>query len=140
MKTATRPRVTDDLVMDAASRLTDRDHDILRMVHQHRVLTTEHICDLFFDNETTARHRLTKLYQLRLVDRFQPMTPRHGSEPLHYVLGHVGAMVVAAEDGRELAKVRWREDKAIFIGRSSPSARRAARPVLEKLWPMPQSR
>ena len=113
-----RPRVGDGLVMTVAHRLTQRDRSILTMLYRHRVFTTDQLAETYFDNMNTARHRLTTLYKLRLVDRFQPLDHRYASLPYRYVLGELGAMVVAAERGEDPDKSRWRADKALAIGKS----------------------
>jgi hypothetical protein len=113
-----RPRVGDGLVMAVAHRLTDRDRSILTMLYRHRVFTTDQLTEMYFDNLNTAQHRLTTLYKLRLLDRFQPLDHRYASLPYHYVLDEFGAMVVAAERGEDPDKSRWRADKALAIGKS----------------------
>ena len=118
MKAASRPKVGDGLVMEVAHRLTDRDRSILTMLYRHRVFTTDQLAEMYFDNLNTAQHRLTTLYKLRLVDRFQPLDHRFASLPHHYVLDALGAMVVAAERGEDPDKSTWRADKALAIGRS----------------------
>jgi len=82
-----RPRAADGLVMTVAHRLTERDRIILTMLYRHRVFTTDQLAEMYFDNLNTAQHRLTTLYKLRLVDRFQPLDHRYASLPDHYVLG-----------------------------------------------------
>lgn len=59
----------------------------------------------------------TTLHQLRLVDRFQPLRAP-GSAPHHYVLGQLGAMVVAADRSVDAKKLGWRQDKALALARS----------------------
>jgi len=113
-----RPRAADGLVMAVAHRLTERDRSILTMLYRHRVFTTDQLAEMYFDNLNTAQHRLTTLYKLRLVDRFQPLDHRYASLPYHYVLGELGAMVVAAERGEDPDTSRWRADKALAIGKS----------------------
>ncbi|MGA2036513.1 MAG: replication-relaxation family protein [Acidimicrobiales bacterium] len=113
-----RPRAGDGLVMEVAHRLTERDRSILTMLSRHRVFTTDQLAEMYFDNINTAQHRLTTLYKLRLLDRFQPLDHRYASLPYHYVLDQLGAMVVAAERGEDLDKSRWRADKALAIGKS----------------------
>ena len=113
-----RPRVGDGLVMTVAHRLTQRDRSILTMLYRHRVFTTDQLAETYFDNMNTARHRLTTLYKLRLVDRFQPLDHRYASLPYHYVLDELGATVVAAERGEDPDTSRWRADKALTIGKS----------------------
>jgi hypothetical protein len=104
--------------MDVAHRLTERDRSMLTMLYRHRVFTTDQLAEMYFDNTNTAQHRLTTLYRLRLVDRFQPLDHRYASLPYHYVLDELGAMVVAAERGEDPDKSRWRADKALAIGKS----------------------
>lgn len=96
-----RPRAADGLVTAVAHRLTQRDRSILTMLSHHRVFTTDQLAEMYFDNLTTAQHRLTTLYKLRLLDRFQPLDHRNASLPYHYVLDQLGAMVVAAERGQD---------------------------------------
>ncbi|MDA8287840.1 MAG: replication-relaxation family protein [Actinomycetota bacterium] len=113
-----RPRAADGLVMAVAHRLTERDRSILTMLYRHRVFATDQLAEMYFDNLNTAQHRLTTLYKLRLVDRFQPLDHRYASLPYHYVLDQLGAMVVAAERGEDPDTSRWRADKALAIGKS----------------------
>ena len=113
-----RPRAGDGLVMAVAHRLTERDRSILTMLYRHRVFSTDQLAEMYFDNLNTAQHRLTTLYNLRLLDRFQPLDHRYASLPYHYVLDQLGAMVVAAERGEDPDTSRWRADKALAIGKS----------------------
>jgi hypothetical protein len=113
-----RPRAGDALVMAVAHRLTQRDRSILTMLSRHRVFTTDQLAEMYFDNTNTAQHRLTTLYKLRLLDRFQPLDHRYASLPYHYVLDALGAMVAAAERGEDPDTSRWRADKALAIGKS----------------------
>jgi hypothetical protein len=87
-------RTTDRLFFDVASSLTERDRQILRLNRWHRVLTINQVRLMFFSDRNTAQHRMTRLYQLRLVERFRP--PHAGREgEYHYVLDRLGAYVVA---------------------------------------------
>jgi hypothetical protein len=106
------------MVMAVAHRLTERDRSILTMIYRHRVFTTDQLAEMYFENINTAQHRLTTLYQLRLVDRFQPLDRRYVSQPYHYVLDHLGAMVVVAEQDKDPDKTHWQQEKALAIGRS----------------------
>jgi hypothetical protein len=113
-------RVTDRLILDVASSLTDRDREILRLLRWHRVLTTSQVHVLFFADRNTAQHRLTRLYELRLVERFRPLRDGRDGE-YHYVLDQLGAYVVAAMANRDPdaeVKVRWRTDQALSIATS----------------------
>ena len=115
---ALRPRAGDGLVMAVTHRLTERDRIILTMLSRHRVFTTDQLAEMYFDHTNTAQHRLTTLYNLRLLDRFQPLDHRYASLPYHYVLDELGAMVAAAQWGEDPEKSRWRADKALAIGKS----------------------
>ncbi|MGH8994988.1 MAG: replication-relaxation family protein [Acidimicrobiales bacterium] len=118
MKAASRPKVGDGLVMAVAHRLTERDRSILTMISRHRVFTTDQLAEMYFDNLNTAQHRLTMLYQLRLVDRFQPIDRRFVSQPYHYVLDRLGAMVVAADRDEDPDQTHWQREKALAIAQS----------------------
>ena len=94
-----------------AARLTARDRWLLRMLLEHRVLTTGQITDLAFGTTRASTARMSILYQLRAVDRFRPLAPA-GSSPLHFVLDEAGAAVLAAEDGTTPADLGYRRDRA----------------------------
>jgi hypothetical protein len=94
--TAVRPRADHDLVSSVSRRLTLRDRLLCRTLFDYKVLTTEQVTELCFANLTTARHRLTALYDLQVLDRFRPFRPV-GSDPYHYVLDTLGVEVVAAD-------------------------------------------
>jgi hypothetical protein len=108
------------MIFDVASSLTDRDRQILRLIRWHRVLTTNQVHLMFFTDRNTAQHRMARLYQLRLVERFRP--PHAGREgEYHYVLDRLGAYVVAVMANDNLdrdVKVRWRTDQALAIATS----------------------
>lgn len=112
-----RTRLSEDLYVRVAGRLTERDRWLCEMLFQHKVLTTNNICDLAFDNLTTARHRLSELHALRLVDRFRPWRVA-GSAPLHYVLDEMGAEVVAATRCVEREQLGWRRERSLAIATS----------------------
>ncbi len=108
------------MIFDVASSLTDRDRQILRLIRWHRVLTTNQVHLMFFTDRNTAQHRMTRLYQLRLVERFRPSHAGREGE-YHYVLDRLGAYVVAVMAAPELdkeVKVRWRTDQALAIATS----------------------
>ena len=106
--------------MDVASSLTDRDRQILRLLRWHRVLTTSQIHVMFFRDLNTAQHRMTRLHELRLVERFRPQRCGRDGE-YHYVLDVLGAYVVAVMANRDPdrePKMRWRTDQALSIATS----------------------
>ena len=105
-----RARVDDRLLLGLPGRLTDRDRMLIRLVAEHRVLTTVQITDIGFCSQRRAESRLAQLYQLRVLDRFRPLT-RTGSAPFHWLLDEAGAAVLAAEQGRAASQTSWRRDK-----------------------------
>ncbi|WP_086667534.1 replication-relaxation family protein [Lentzea kentuckyensis] len=118
---ASRPNprlaVTVDHQAQLAWRLTPRDRWIIRMLHEHRVLTTTQISDLAFTGPRLARQRLRELFQYAVVDRFQPFVTL-GTAPMHYVLSPAGAAVLAAEDGLEVKDLGYRQHRAFGIAHS----------------------
>ncbi len=115
--TAVRPRADHDLVSSVSRRLTPRDRLLCQVLFDHKVLTTEQVTDLCFANLTTARHRLTALYELRVLDRFRPFRPV-GSDPYHYVLDTLGADVVAADRGIEVPRPGLHHSRALALADS----------------------
>jgi hypothetical protein len=105
-------------LLDVPAHLTERDRWLVRLVGEHRVLTTGQLCALGFANLTTARHRLSALVRLGLLRRFRPHPPA-GSAPWHYVLGPVGAALLGVEDRDEK---KWapqaRADRQLGLERS----------------------
>ena len=100
-----------------AGRLTDRDRTLCRLLHQHRVLTTPQLTDLAFPSRNAAEHRLAILHQLGVLDRFRPHhTP--GSAPYHYVLGPLGAALLAAQTDQEPAQLGYRRDRTLALAHS----------------------
>jgi len=100
-----------------AARLTARDRWLLRMLCEHRVLTTGQITQLAFGTTRAATARLAVLYQHRAVDRFRPLAPA-GSSPLHFILDEAGAMLLAAEDGITPHELGYRRDRSMAIALS----------------------
>jgi DNA-binding CsgD family transcriptional regulator len=107
-------------VLAASAHLTDRDRKLVRLVARHRVLTTDQLAALRFGNLTTARHRLAVLVRVGLLRRFRPHR-EIGSAPWHYVLGPIGAALLA----RKTATRRNGRPRSAPTGRSpwnAPSA------------------
>ena len=109
-----RPAVSPALLAALAGRLTARDRWLLRMLLEHRVLTTTQITGLAYGSPRRAALRLSDLYRLRAVDRFRPLAAT-GSSPYHWVLDQAGAEVLAAEDGLPVARLGYRRDRALDI-------------------------
>ncbi len=84
------------------------------------MLTTSQIHVMFFRDLNTAQHRMTRLHELRLVERFRPQRCGRDGE-YHYVLDVLGAYVVAVMANRDPdrePKMRWRTDQALSIATS----------------------
>jgi len=106
------------VVLAASAHLTGRDRELVRMIAEHRVLTTGQLTALAFGNVITARHRLALLVRIGVLRRFRPLR-EVGSAPWHYVLGPVGAALLGAEDRDER---KWapqvRADRQLALERS----------------------
>jgi hypothetical protein len=112
-----RGRSTAERLAALAGRLTDRDRTLCRLLFEHRVLTTRHLTDLAFPSRNAAEHRLAILHRLGVVDRFRPHhTP--GSAPYHYVLGPLGAALLAAQQDQDPDRLGYRRDRALALAHS----------------------
>jgi hypothetical protein len=105
------------LAAELAARLTARDRWLLRMLCEHRVLTTAQVTQLAFGTTRAAAARMTTLYACRAVDRFRPLAPA-GSSPLHFVLDEAGAMLLAEEDGITASELGYRRDRSTSVALS----------------------
>ncbi|MHB1928003.1 MAG: replication-relaxation family protein [Acidimicrobiales bacterium] len=121
MASAVRRRVDDQLVLEAAGRLTERDRYLCRLLLDHQVLTTEQIRSVGFVSQRRTRLRLAQLRQLRVLDRFQPLA-RIGSAQQHWILDTLGALVIAAERGVDSSELAWRRDKSIALAANAQLA------------------
>jgi Replication-relaxation len=117
--TATATRTTNRAarLADLAHRLTERDRRLCRLVWDHRVLTTEQLTDLCFPSRDAATHRLMLLARLGILDRFRPFRFT-GSAPYHYVLGELGAQVLAAERGLSTSELGYNRTQTLAIAHS----------------------
>jgi hypothetical protein len=110
-------RSTADRLAALAGRLTDRDRRLCQLLWEHRVLTTGQLTQLAFPSADAAEHRLVILWRLGLVDRFRPRhTP--GSAPYHYVLGPLGAVLLAAQADQDPATFGYRRDRTLALAHS----------------------
>ncbi|MEV7395011.1 replication-relaxation family protein [Streptomyces sp. NPDC091215] len=112
-----RTAVTSGYIAHLATRLTERDRWLARMLYEHRVLTTHQITEMAWPSVRAANMRLLRLYQWRLIDRFQPFVT-YGTAPMHYVLDLAGAIMLAREDGLDLRDLDYRHDRATGIAYS----------------------
>ncbi|MDQ1024688.1 hypothetical protein QF035_002270 [Streptomyces umbrinus] len=104
----TRPRPARHTDIAALTRvLTHRDLWLVRMLHEHRVLTTHQIAALAYTSLRSAQRRLRTLHRHAVLDSFRPLT-QNGSAPEHYTLGPAGAALLAAHTGCDLADLGWR--------------------------------
>jgi hypothetical protein len=99
---------------DLAARLTPRDRQLCRLLAEHRVLTSHQLADIAFNHLDTAEDRLRTLTTLGVLDRFRPRCDT-GSAPYHYVLGPLGAAVVAAEQGTQVGDLGYRRAATVAI-------------------------
>jgi hypothetical protein len=107
--------------LDVLCRLTERDRLICRVLWEHRVLTTEQVCDLCFTSLVSTQHRLVALWRLGVLDRFRPLRPT-GSEAWRYTLGPVGAAIVAAERGVEAPRLAVLRDRVVALAAGQRTA------------------
>lgn len=114
---AGRTAVTAEQVAALAWRLTARDRWIIRMIHEHRVLTTDQLTAMAFPSERSGQIRLRELFLASVLDRFQPYTPA-GAVAHHHVLGPAGAAVLAAEHGIDIAALGYRRERVNAIAHS----------------------
>ncbi|NJP30760.1 replication-relaxation family protein [Micromonospora thermarum] len=80
--------------------VTGRDRQLLQLLDDHHVLTTDQIHHLFFLARRTCQIRLGELYGLGLLDRFRFARTGGGSQPWHWTLGHNGHRFQAAAHER----------------------------------------
>ncbi|MFB4302218.1 replication-relaxation family protein [Actinomadura sp. NTSP31] len=113
----TSSRATPELFLELRNRLTGRDHAILELIWEHRVLTTHQIAAIFFTTPGKARDRLLQLFRLKALERFQPWVPV-GAAPYHWVLGPLGAQVLAAHRDTTFAALGYRRTTALQISHS----------------------
>jgi protein involved in plasmid replication-relaxation len=99
---------------ELAARLTPRDRQLCRLLAEHRVLTSHQLTELAFGHLDTAEDRLRTLTTLEVLDRFRPRRDT-GSAPYHYVLGPLGAAVLAAEHGITVAELGYRRATTLAI-------------------------
>ena len=76
-------------------RLMERDIEILKAVHEFRIVRGDQLQALFFGSQSTASYRLSRLYQHGFLDRhFLPTLGGIASSPALYTLGKRGADVL----------------------------------------------
>jgi Replication-relaxation len=116
-RTVPRVRASAEHTAALAGRLTARDRWLTRLLAEYRVLTSAQLAQAAFPSTHTANVRLRQLYHWRVINRFQPYSPR-GTTRHHYVLDATGHAILAAEDGIGTAELRWHPEHAIAIAHS----------------------
>lgn len=106
-KRALLSRITPEDVFASANWITTRDRQICLDIYKRRVLTIHQLSELHFSQPRKARERLLELYERGVVRRFQPQRSK-GSAPYHYVLGELGAYIVAGYLDLDIQKVMKR--------------------------------
>ena len=95
-------------------RVTDRDLEIIRLIHRHRFLRSSHITRLVHGSPQQVLRRLKLLFHHGCVERPRAQLDyfnRAGSEPIIYGLGNKGAGVLRIEMS---ADMNWKNQS---IGR-----------------------
>jgi hypothetical protein len=83
--------------------LTDRDMDLLRLIHKKQLLRRDQIQALLpgaFPNEDRLQKRLLKLYQMHIIDRICPKVGiGEGSSQQHVCVDRAGAILLDIQEG-----------------------------------------
>lgn len=103
----------------APIQLTDRDRDLIRLVHRHRFLRSDQISALLGGSEQQIVRRLQLLFHHGYLERPRAQVKfveRGGSQPLAYGLGNKGGAVLRRELGIAVNSDAWSE-KNHAVGR-----------------------
>lgn len=93
-------------------KLTERDHDIIRLVHRHRFLRSPQITALLGGSSQQLLRRLQSLYHHGYLERPRIQIEYYhqgGSRPIVYGLGNKGETLLAQELGITVRPVSWGE-------------------------------
>jgi hypothetical protein len=91
-------------------RITPRDAELLRLIAEHRVLTSTQITSVLFAHPSNARLRIALLRSAGLIETFRPAIPRDA--PLHCVATAKGLKLLAAAGDRRFSRTA-RTDSAL---------------------------
>jgi hypothetical protein len=97
--------------------LTRRDLLLLKVLHEHQVLTADQIARLSFPSLDRAQQRLRQLADRGVLDRFRAGI-RPGSQSWRYTLGPIGAAIIAAERGRPAPRPAAHAERVLRLARS----------------------
>lgn len=107
-------------VITEGGRLSDRDHAVINLLVDHRVMTTDQLARVEFPNLSVqfARRCLKRLADRGVLARFR--TPhRPGSLPWRYCLGAIGALLDAARTEAPYPRPNEIEARVIRLQSSS---------------------
>jgi hypothetical protein len=96
----------------AAIRLTERDREIIRLVHRFRFVRSSHICSLIPGSPQQLLRRLKLLYHHGFLERPRAQIDyyhRGGSRHMVYGLGSKGAPFLWSDFDPGFGQVRWGE-------------------------------
>ena len=96
----------------AAIRLTERDHEIIRLVQRFRFVRSSHICSLIPGSPQQLLRRLKLLYHHGLLERPRSQIDYYhkgGSRHMVYGLGSKGAAFLRRDLNPIFGQVRWGE-------------------------------
>jgi len=103
-----------------AGRLTDGDWQVCRLLQDHQVLTAGLLALLLGVPPRTLQQRLTTLTSLRVVDRFRPhQSVGAGSAPYHYLLGEIGAAVLATSGTTTVEGLGWDRTRVLGLAHAN---------------------
>jgi hypothetical protein len=111
MKSARLPRFKRTFAA-AAIRLTDRDREIILVVHRFRFLRSSHICSLTAGSSQQLLRRLKLLYHHGFLERPRAQLDYYhkgGSNHMVYGLGNKGAALLRPDLVPGFGQVRWGE-------------------------------
>lgn len=103
----------------APIRLTERDREIIRLVHRHRFLRSPQIVALVGGSVQSILRRLQLLYHHGYLERPRAQIDYYhkgGSRSIAYGLGSKGGAVLQSEQNISLPQTRWSE-KSRAVGR-----------------------
>jgi DNA-binding Lrp family transcriptional regulator len=96
----------------AVIRLTERDHDIIRLIHRHRFLRSHQISVLLGGSEQQIVRRLQLLFHHGYIERPRAQIQyyeRGGSRSIAYGLGNKGGTLLRRELGLAVSSDAWSE-------------------------------
>jgi hypothetical protein len=109
------PRFQRDSNQIAPMRLTGRDREIVRLVHDHRFLRSDHITALVPGSRQQVLRRLKLLYHHGFVERPRCQIDyyQRGSRRMAYGIGNKGAVVLKRELALHFHQVHWNEKSRV---------------------------